>query len=204
MPLPREIRSYRTTGDYSPVSPDAVYDPATGKYRKPDENYSAYMGGVEDYASTGYESSGNMLERELAKLRMRLGYNQSAGAGTGGWWNLAKLGMETAGMGKQLDLQQQWQMWEAQQKSDWAKTQDAQAHQAQMMRLQGQQQLMLMQQQAELNDASWWESFGSIIGMGLGIWGMAGFQPFWQSWFNSGNTGGIVGQGVGGSWSAGG
>lgn len=198
----RGIRSAREHREYNPIPKNAVYDPDRGGYSIPDPNYADYMSGVEGYADTGYESSGNILEREMAKLRMRLGYNQSAGAGTAGWWNLAKLGMETTGMTKQMDLEQQWEMWEDQQKSNWAKMQDSQAHQMQMQRLQGQQQMELMRQQAELNDPTWWESFGSIIGMGLGIWGMGGFQPFWQSWFNSGNTGGIVGGGVAGGWSA--
>ena len=46
----------------------------------------------------------------------------------------------------------------------------------------------LMQQQAELNDPTWWETFGSIVGMGLGIWGMGGFKPFWQSWGTKADT----------------
>ena len=83
-----------------------------------------YFGATEDYAAAGLESSQNVLERELAKLRMRMGYNQSAGAGTAGWWNLARGNMLNAGATKQMDLQNQWKIWEADQAKNWALMQD--------------------------------------------------------------------------------
>ena len=137
---------------------------------------------VQEYAAGGLQASGNVLEQEMAKLRMRLGYNQSAGAGTGGWWNLAKLGMETAGMQKGQQLASDWSQWQAGQHLGYLGREDQQAHQLKLQDLQYRQQLELMRQQAELNDPSWWESFGSIVGTATAMWGFQGFKPFWQSW----------------------
>ena len=134
-----------------------------------------YFGATEDYAAVGLESSQNILERELAKLRMRMGYNQSAGAGTGGRWDLARGNMLNAGAQKQMQLGHDWEKWEAQQAQNWAIMQDQQAHGEKMAQLQYQYNLELMKQQAELNDPTWWQTFGSIVGMGAGLWGMAGF-----------------------------
>ena len=179
-----------------------------GKRKKVDKQHTQrqyeyetyYEPKMQEYAAGGLEASGNVLEQEMAKLRMRLGYNQSAGAGTGGWWNLAKSGMETAGMQKGQQLASDWSQWQGDQWRGYMQREDQQAYGMQMADLQYRQQLELVRQQAELNDPSWWESFGSIIGTGLGIWGMAGFPLFGAA----AAAGGIVGQGVGGGWSAGG
>ena len=159
-------------------------------------NYEQYYQPiVQEYARLGQQASGNLLEREMAKLRMRLGYNQSAGAGTGGWWNLARSGMETAGMQKGMALADQWKQWEAQQHLGYLSQEDQQAHQLEMQRISYQNQLALMKQQAELNDSSWWSTLGTIAGIGLALW-----NPLAGAAVAGG--GAIVGRGVGGSWSA--
>jgi len=154
-----------------------------------------YAPTVEEYAAGGLEASGNVLEREMAKLRMRLGYNQSMGAGTAGWWNLARGGMLTEGMKKYQDIASDWERWQTGQYLGYMSREDQQAHQLKMQQIAYQQQLELMRQQAELNDPTWWQTLGSIVGIGLGIWAIAGFP-----WFTAtAAAGGIVGGGVGGT-----
>ena len=152
---------------------------------------------LKEYAAGGLEASGNVLEREMAKLRMRLGYNQSAGAGTGGWWNLAKSGMETAGMQKGQQLASDWSQWQAGQHLGYLGREDQQAHQLKLQDLQYRQQLELMRQQAELNDPTWWNSFGSVVGIGAALLGFAFGGPAGGA--AGGAAGGIVGGGVGGA-----
>jgi len=129
------------------------------------EYQTYYQPEVEKLAQLGQSRAGDVLEREMAKLRMRMGYNQYAGAGTGGWWNLARGAMETAGMQKGMELADQWKRWQAGQYLGYMNREDQQAHELQMAALAYQQQMELMKQQAELNAPSWWQTFGSIVGM---------------------------------------
>jgi len=129
------------------------------------EYQTYYQPEVEKLAQLGQSRAGDVLEREMAKLRMRMGYNQYAGAGTGGWWNLARGAMETAGMQKGMELADQWTQWQTDQYIKYMKLKDQQAHELQMAAFAYQQQMELMKQQAELNDPSWWQTFGSIVGM---------------------------------------
>jgi len=171
---------YDTLDAYREAQKREKLDKQYGERQYEYETY--YAPKTQEYAQQGLQASGNVLEQEMAKLRMRLGYNQSAGAGTGGWWNLAKLGMETAGMQKGQQLASDWSQWQAGQEMNYMNREDQQAYGLQMADLQYRQQLELMRKQAELNDPSWWESFGSIVGTATAIWGFQGFKPFWQSW----------------------
>ena len=137
-----------------------------------DTYYQPY---AEEQKGLGLDASQNVLERELAKLRMRMGYNQSAGAGTAGWWNLARGNMLNAGAQKQMDLASGWEQWLGGQRAGFMQREDMQAHDLVKQDLAYRQQLELLRVQAELNDPAWWETFGSVVGFGASLWGWAGF-----------------------------
>ena len=186
--MPGYISEYLASGGKIDEPGKAIADLRNKRRQYEYETY--YAPEIEKYAAGGLEASGNTLEREMAKLRMRLGYNQSAGAGTGGWWNLARSGMETAGMQKGQEIANQWEQFKLQNWLDYMNREDTQSFQKDMITRQTQAQLELMKQQAELNDPTWWNSFGSIVGMGLGIWGMQGtsgqYNPLLFNYVTSG------------------
>jgi hypothetical protein len=189
----RGTRTTGTTGSAGTVAGDRRSIPLTEAYKfgrnlgrgrkdaaEGEKLEKEYTESVEQYAVAGQEKAETALEREMAKLRARLGYAQSAGAGTGGRWESAKLAMGVAGAQQLQQIQSDWQMWQSQMAYQWAMMEDQQKHQIYLQNLAFQQQMQLNKQMAELNDPSWWQQFGSIIGRGLGVWGMAGFP-----WFGS-------------------
>ena len=84
---------------YSPEGGTQVYTQDPNRIWEED-----YEPAIAEYAEASKTINQNALEREMARLRMRLGYNQSAGAGTAGWWNLARSNMLNAGAQKQMDI----------------------------------------------------------------------------------------------------
>ena len=98
-----------------------------------------------------------------------------------------------------MKIDDQWRQWEASQHLNFLNIKDQQQHQLTMGANQAYYQQEALKLQAELNDPTWWQTFGSIVGMGLGIWGLAGFPSLFGT---TTAAGGIVGGGVAGGWNA--
>ena len=120
-------------------------------------------------------------ELTLAKQQAagRLGFALSSGPGTSGLSVAAQNALErqfatsrTMGLGKIREAAADFRL-------SWDLQEDKFDYGFEMAALQFKQQQALLQQQAELNSASWWEQLGGIIGFGLGLAMPGGASVAW-------------------------
>ena len=151
------------------TSPERYYEP-------PD--YSEEEALIAEERKAGEALQRAEIDRALAEARMRLGYQQSAGYGTGGAWEARRAGIERAGLGYITTMQHGWNKFEAAEKLKILAREDMQAFQFELARYNADLQKELAKYMAELNDPAWWEQLGSIVGLGMGI-----FSPYFGDWF---------------------
>ena len=110
-------------------------------------------------------------ERQLAQQQAagKLGFALSSGPGTSGLGVAAELALNRTFSGHKARIGEATEKMGTQFRLDWDMREDQYSQQTAMAQLQFQHNMALMQQQAELNSASWWEQLGGIVGFGLGL-----------------------------------
>ena len=110
-------------------------------------------------------------ELALAKRQAagKLGFALSSGPGTSGLAVAAENALNRQFAGLQASNRLAVDKFATDFKLNWNLNKDRWQHDEGMARMQFQQQQIMLQQQAELNSASWWEQLGGIIGFGLAL-----------------------------------
>ena len=103
-------------------------------------------------------------QRQIGQMRGRLGFAASSGAGGAGYWDSARIALEGKAMGQLGEAATASERIEAQMHKDFLDREDAQKHGVFMQERQHQYRMAELNRQAELNDSSWWQDFGGIIG----------------------------------------
>ena len=138
------------------------------------------------------------FDRSYAEAQGRLGYGLSmSGSGEGGLAEASRLALTTEAQNKRMDIATMASKMMNQAHIEFLNTKDSQAFELQKLNI----QIQANKQVAEMNQPSWWESLGQIIGTGLGI------ALAWPTGGLSLAGGAIVGGGVGqsmGTWLGGG
>lgn len=122
----------------------------------------------ETYSKLGEATEAELMRaynRQIGQMRGRLGFAASSGAGGGaGYWDSAKIALEGRAMGQLGEAATASERIEAGARADWINKEDAQQFQMEQQSRQAQYRMAELNRQAELNDSSWWEDFGGIIG----------------------------------------
>jgi hypothetical protein len=130
--------------------------------------WEKYGAGMQRELQTAYD-------RSLAEARSNLGYSLSAtGSGEGGLANASRLALETEAQNKRMDIATKRDQVLQQAYLQFMQTKDAQSFEMAKMKA----GYEYNKQIAEMNQPSWWESLGGIVGSGFGIVGGLGWQPF--------------------------
>ena len=115
------------------------------------------------------------FDRSYAEAQGRLGYGLSiTGSGEGGLAEASRLALTTEAQNKRMDIKNEYNKRLEGAYYQFMLTKDAQAFEMAKLGAQYEYQRKL----AEMNQPSWWESLGSIVGMGFGIAGGLGWKPF--------------------------
>ena len=155
-------RRERTTGKTS-------YTDADGRTARDIEFEEKYLPTLDE--KTAAYSQTMLDELTLAKRQAagKLGFALSSGPGTSGFSVAAQNALDrqfstqrAMGLGRIRGAAADFRL-------NWDLGEDKFDYGFEMNALQFKQQQALMQQQAELNSASWWEQLGGIIGFGLGL-----------------------------------
>lgn len=135
-----------------------------------DQGWKEAEAAIEEQRKASEALQREELDRAFAEARSQLGYAQSAGYGTGGAWEARRTALERGGLQERMKLGYKWDEFEAAQNLKWLYMQDQQAFQLELAKYTADIQKDLMKYMAELNDPSWWEQIGWIVGTGLSIW----------------------------------
>ena len=129
-----------------------------------------------EFAPTVTEHQANLTrmmetERQLAlqQAQGKLGFAQSSGPGTAGRWAATETALNREFNLAKLQIGERTEQFGTGFKLDFLGSKDRYDMNVALQRLQFRQQQALMQQQAELNSASWWEQLGGIVGFGLAL-----------------------------------
>lgn len=144
---------------YNPqnIDRDAMYTERQAEWEKHFEPI------YDEYTQSMEKSTLESYQQEMARAKMKLGYAQSAGAGTSGVWDAASLALRRQGSSTRMQIKNMAEqaMWKAE--ATYMAVGDQFAHQEQMAHIQGEYNLMM----AELNSPGWWDALGSFAGFGL-------------------------------------
>lgn len=128
-----------------------------------------YQPAVDKYKEQMKQNLNRQADVQRARMQAQLGYARSGSYGTSGSWDAANIALDRQYAGMRGDIDQQANMFSLGQYLDFMNREDAQSFSMEQMRQQYQYQMQLMQQQAELNSASWWQNLGGIIGFAAGL-----------------------------------
>lgn len=129
--------------------------------------WKQYGEGLQRELQTAYD-------RSLAEAQGWLGYGLSmSGSGEGGLAEASRLALQTEAQNKRMDISQRADQVLQQAYLQFMQTKDQQAFEMAKMGAQYQ----YAKEMAEMNEPSWWESLGGIVGMGVGLFGL----PRWRT-----------------------
>lgn len=121
--------------------------------------WKEYGAGLQRELQTAYD-------RSLAEAQGRLGYGLStSGSGEGGLAEASRLALSEEAQAKRMDISQRAGQVLQQAYLQFMQTKDAYAFE--MAKVGAQYQYA--KEMAEMNQPSWWESLGGIVGMGVGM-----------------------------------
>jgi hypothetical protein len=160
-----------------PFNVPSVQDAANKIYypnkKTPEEREAEYTDYYAPLVEEAKQSSYGVLENERALAQRqaagKLGFALSSGPGTSGLAVAAENALNRQFSGLQASNRLAVDKFATEFKLNWNLNKDRWQHEEGMARMQFQQQQMLLQQQAELNSASWWEQLGGIIGAVAGM-----------------------------------
>ena len=118
------------------------------------------------------EATNQTLLNELALAKRqaagKLGFALSSGPGTSGLAVAAENALDRQFAALRASGLNETNKYAAQFKLNWNMATEKWGRDVAMAKLQFQQQQMYLQQQAELNSASWWEQLGGVVGFAVG------------------------------------
>ena len=142
--------------------------------KTPEERETEYADYYAPLVEEAKQSSYGVLENERAIAQRqaagKLGFALSSGPGTSGLAVAAENALNRQFAGLQASNRLAVDKFATDFKLNWNLNKDRWQHDEGMARMQFQQQQIMLQQQAELNSASWWEQLGGIIGFGVATW----------------------------------
>ena len=179
-------------GDLKRITPQDPMEKAQEEWNTIWEpQWNKYGGQLQREAQTAYD-------RSLAEAQGRLGYGLSmSGSGEGGLAEASRLALTTEAQNKRMDIASMRAKALQEAYLQFMTTKDTQAFELAKLAA----TYEYNKKMAEMNQPSWWESVGQIIGTGLGI------ALAWPTGGLSLAGGAIVGGGVGqsmGTWLGGG
>jgi len=158
-----------TTGDWS-NNPEYWVDPANKGLSPRDAEFNTKYKSTLDEKTSAYSQT--MLDELALAQRQaagKLGFALSSGPGTSGLAVAAEnslnrqfAGQRAMGLGRLRGAAADFKL-------NWNLQEDKFDYGIEMSKLQFKQQQALLQQQAELNSASWWEQLGGIVGAAAGF-----------------------------------
>lgn len=140
------------------------------RYADPEYEWNrAYAPLVQDLGQSLEDAAKRAVEQAIARRNMQLGYLRSGTAGTSGSWDAAQSALQRYGTKLQTQAESTAEQFELGQHLEFLTREDAKEHERDMALLAFRQQMALLERQAELNEPSWWQGLGSIVGLGLGV-----------------------------------
>jgi len=134
-----------------------------------EEYATKYDPTIADWKTASNQEYLDQLALAKRQAQMKLGFAQSSGPGTAGAWGAADLALERQFAVQKAAGLNEIDKYAAQFRLNWDLQQDKYDYGEDMARANFQYQQLILQQQAELNSDSWWDTAGQIVGTVAGM-----------------------------------